>query len=113
MTGRWKTVTKDVITRALRTGSLRVLICTDAASEGLNLQSASAVINYDLPWNPSKVEQRIGRVDRIGQASRDVRVTNLYLNHSVDDGVYRLLRERCVVFEYFVGAMQLVLAQGR
>lgn len=63
--GQWKGVTKDVITRRLNEGRLRVLICTDAASEGLNLQAAGAVINYDLPWNPSRVEQRIGRIDRI------------------------------------------------
>src|SRR5262249_11943519 len=63
----WRAVSKDAITLALRDGRLQVLLCTDAASEGLNLQAAGAVINYDLPWNPSKVEQRIGRIDRIGQ----------------------------------------------
>ena len=51
-----------------------VLLCTDAASEGLNLQTASALVNYDLPWNPSKVEQRIGRIGRIGQTEPVVRV---------------------------------------
>lgn len=109
----WKSVTKDVITRTLQSGGLQVLICTDAASEGLNLQAAGAVINYDLPWNPSKVEQRIGRVDRIGQKLAEVRVVNLFLNQSVDDRVYRLLRERCGLFEHFVGAMQPVLARAR
>jgi hypothetical protein len=109
----WKTVTKDAITDALQSGRLRVLVCTDAASEGLNLQAAGAVINYDLPWNPSKVEQRIGRVDRIGQKLEVVRVINLFLAHSVDDQVYRALRERCGMFEHFVGAMQPVLARAR
>lgn len=65
----WQKVTKDVITDKLQAGEIKALVCTDAASEGLNLQAAGAVINYDLPWNPSKVEQRIGRIDRIGQSS--------------------------------------------
>jgi len=109
----WKSITKDAITRALSAGQLSVLICTDAASEGLNLQAAGAVINYDLPWNPSKVEQRIGRIDRIGQKYRDIRVVNFFLTHSVDERVYMVLRQRCSLFEHFVGAMQPVLARAR
>jgi SNF2 family DNA or RNA helicase len=110
---KWATVSKDAITRALREGRLRVLLCTDAASEGLNLQAAAALINYDLPWNPSRVEQRIGRIDRIGQKHEEIYVVNLFLKDSVDDRVYRALRERCGLFETFVGAMQPVLAKAR
>jgi superfamily II DNA or RNA helicase len=110
---RWKPVTKGDITDTLRRGELRALICTDAASEGLNLQAAGAVINYDLPWNPSRIEQRIGRIDRIGQKYSEVQVVNLFLKDSVDDRVYRVLRERCGLFEHFVGAMQPVLARAR
>jgi superfamily II DNA or RNA helicase len=109
----WKTVTKDVITRLLREGKLSVVICTDAASEGLNLQAAGAVVNYDLPWNPSRVEQRIGRIDRIGQKCSLVWVINMFLRDSVDERVYRVLRSRCHLFEHFVGAMQPVLARAR
>lgn len=109
----WKPVRKGDITEALRKGDLRILICTDAASEGLNLQAAGAVINYDLPWNPSKIEQRIGRIDRIGQKLPTVRVTNLFIKDSVDDRVYRALRVRCGLFEHFVGSMQPVLARAR
>jgi superfamily II DNA or RNA helicase len=110
---RWKSVTKDVITDSLRDGKLRVLLCTDAASEGLNLQAAGALINYDLPWNPSRVEQRIGRIDRIGQKHPQILLINLFLEHSVDDQVYRALRARCGLFEHFVGSMQPVLARAR
>lgn len=110
---QWKAVGKDVITGRLRDGEIRVLLCTDAASEGLNLQAAGAVINYDLPWNPSRVEQRIGRVDRIGQQAREVRIVNLFLADSVDDRVYHVLQQRCGMFEHFVGAMQPVLAAAR
>jgi len=110
---RWKAVSKGEITAHLKDGKLSALICTDAASEGLNLQAAGAIINYDLPWNPSKVEQRIGRVDRIGQKLSEVEVVNLFLHHSVDEQVYLALRERCGLFEHFVGAMQPVLARAR
>ena len=109
----WKTVTKADITVALKNRTIQVLLCTDAASEGLNLQAAGALVNYDLPWNPSKVEQRIGRIDRIGQKSEQVLVVNLFLEHSVDERVYEALRDRCGLFEHFVGAMQPVLALAR
>ncbi len=110
---QWRPVTKDVITASLRRGDLRILVCTDAASEGLNLQAAGAVINYDLPWNPSRVEQRIGRIDRIGQKCENVYVINIFLKDSVDDRVYRALQNRCGLFEHFVGPMQPVLARAR
>jgi superfamily II DNA or RNA helicase len=109
----WKAVSKRAITEALEKGAIRILVCTDAASEGLNLQTAGAVINYDLPWNPSKVEQRIGRVDRIGQRLPCVLVVNLFLENSVDARVYFALRRRCHLFEQFVGPMQPVLALAR
>ncbi len=110
---RWLPATKDAITASLQNGELRVLLCTDAASEGLNLQKAGAVINYDLPWNPSKVEQRIGRIDRIGQIWPEVKVINMFLRDSIDDRVYTVLRERCRLFEHFVGPMQPVLAKAQ
>jgi len=109
----WKRVTKDVITEKLQQGEIKALVCTDAASEGLNLQAAGAVINYDLPWNPSKVEQRIGRIDRIGQKLSEIKIINFFLKDSIDERVYRVLRERCGLFEHFVGAMQPVLSKAR
>ena len=109
----WESVSKAEITTRLGAGQLKVLVCTDAASEGLNLQAASALINYDLPWNPSRVEQRIGRIDRIGQQQPQLPIRNLFLDNSVDMDVYRVLRERCGLFEHFVGQMQPVLALAR
>jgi superfamily II DNA or RNA helicase len=108
----WVALRKDQVTKMLRDGKLKVLVCTDAASEGLNLQAAGAVVNYDLPWNPSRVEQRIGRIDRIGQKYGAVLVVNLFLHHSVDQQVYTALRRRCGLFEHFVGTMQPVLARA-
>lgn len=113
MDGTWHAVTKAEITSRLGRREIDVLLCTDAASEGLNLQAASALINYDLPWNPSKVEQRIGRIDRIGQAQMVLPIRNLFLDDSVDMRVYSVLRERCGLFTHFVGQMQPVLALAR
>jgi superfamily II DNA/RNA helicase len=109
----WQRVAKAEITERLTRGDLTVLVCTDAASEGLNLQAASALVNYDLPWNPSKVDQRIGRIDRIGQQQLVLPIRNMFLTRSVDMQVYHALRDRCGLFEHFVGPMQPVLALAR
>jgi superfamily II DNA or RNA helicase len=71
----------------------QVLISTDAGGEGLNMQFAHVVFNYDLPWNPMRVEQRIGRVDRIGQ-KREVRAINLVLENSVEARLYDIWQEK-------------------
>jgi superfamily II DNA or RNA helicase len=72
---------------------VRVLVSTDAGGEGINLQFAHVVVNYDLPWNPMRIEQRIGRVDRIGQRE-PVRAVNLVLENSVDQYVLGVLEEK-------------------
>jgi hypothetical protein len=74
----------------------RILISTDAGGEGLNLQCAHVAINYDLPWSPTKIEQRIGRVDRIGQ-SYAVRAFNLVIQDSVDHRIQQVLAEKLAV----------------
>ena len=67
--GNWRIVKRDDIKGRFREGKADVLLCTDAAAEGLNFQFCGALVNYDLPWNPMRVEQRIGRIDRLGQAA--------------------------------------------
>jgi len=80
---------------------VRILISTDAGGEGLNLQFCHVVINYDIPWNPMRLEQRIGRVDRIGQ-SHIVRALNLVFEDSVEHRVREVLEEKlAVIFEEF------------
>jgi superfamily II DNA/RNA helicase len=71
----------------------QILICTDAAGESLNMQFAHIVINYDMPWNPMVLEQRIGRVDRIGQ-SFEVLALNMMLDNSVDKRVYEVVETK-------------------
>jgi superfamily II DNA or RNA helicase len=80
---------------------IRVLISTDAGGEGLNLQFSHVIINYDIPWNPMRLEQRIGRVDRIGQ-TRTVRAINFTIEDSVEFRVREVLEQKlAVIFEEF------------
>ncbi len=81
--------------------SYRVLVSTDAGGEGLNLQFAHVIINYDIPWNPMRLEQRIGRVDRIGQ-SKTVRAINFVFEDSVEFRVREVLEQKLsVIFDEF------------
>lgn len=90
---------------------IRILLGTDAASEGLNLQQFSAIVNYDLPWNPMRVEQRIGRIDRIGQEATAVSIVNLYVKDTIEEDAYRTLKDRIGAFEDVVGPLQPILAE--
>lgn len=87
----------------------QVLIATESGSEGINLQFCNHVINYDLPWNPMKLEQRIGRVHRIGQ-KESVHVYNLAVQHTVEDHILNLLYEKINVFERVVGELDDILS---
>jgi hypothetical protein len=78
----------------VREGRLRQLVATDAASEGLNLQRLSTLINIDRPWNPARLEQRKGRIDRIGQMAGTIEVLNLRYRGSVEDDVHKALSGR-------------------
>ena len=109
--GNWVRRTKEQIKRMLKEGAIKVLVCTDAAGEGLNLQSCGVVVNYDLPWNPMKVEQRIGRIDRIGQKYPEVRVINLAYADTVEADVYFALSQRIGLFNGVIGKLQPILAQ--
>lgn len=87
-----------------------VLISTEAGGEGQNLQFCRTVVNYDLPWNPMRVEQRIGRVHRLGQ-TRDVHIVNFIAPATIEDHVYRLLHEKLQMFRQVIGDLDLILAQ--
>jgi helicase-like protein len=91
-------------------GKARILVSTDAGGEGLNLQFAHVVINYDLPWNPMRIEQRLGRVDRIGQ-KRPVKAFNLIFEDSIERRVQEVLEEKLatILDEFGVDKTQDVL----
>ena len=107
----WRTIDRDQAKKRFRDGEADSLICTDAAAEGLNFQFWGALVNYDMPWNPMQVEQRIGRIDRLGQKHSVIRIVNLHYEDTVETDVYRALRHRIGLFETVVGRLQPILAQ--
>ncbi len=110
--GTWKlksTDREDVKHRFLK-GEIDVLVCTDAAAEGLNLQTADMIVNFDLGWNPMKIEQRIGRIDRIGQRHDRIFVLNLCYFGSAEEIVYGRLLHRLAEADSVVGEQQFSMA---
>jgi ERCC4-related helicase len=109
----WKKCSKQKIQEKFTDDSdeLAVLICTDAASEGLDLQSCDTLINYDIPWNPMRIEQRIGRIDRIGQKSPKVTIHTLYYENTVEERVYARCLERIGYFKSTLGHLQPILLE--
>src|SRR5712692_3188443 len=92
--GRFTTVPREAIKEAVRKRDLRLVVATDAACEGLNLQTLGTLINIDLPWNPSRLEQRLGRIKRLGQARQSVDMLNLVYAGTRDQVVYARLSQR-------------------
>jgi SNF2 family DNA or RNA helicase len=89
-------------------GPARLLLATEAGSEGRNLQFAHAVCNFDLPWNPMRIEQRIGRLSRIGQ-TQDIYVFNLVAAGTVEAAVLHLLEAKLNLFELVIGEIDMIL----
>ena len=108
--GSWSTVSRDTVKKRFRDELADCLICTDAAAEGLNFQFCGALVNYDMPWNPMRVEQRIGRIDRLGQKHERIRIVNLHYQDTVEADVYASLRHRIDLFKTFVGKLQPILS---
>lgn len=108
-TGAWRGSSREELKRRFVCGDIDLLLCTDAAAEGLNLQSADLLVNFDLPWNPMKLEQRIGRIDRIGQRHDTVHVVNLAYPGTVEEAVHVRLQRRIRGAAATVGAQPLVV----
>ncbi len=100
-------VTREEVKKLFLNGEIDVLLCTDAAAEGLNLQTADMLINFDLGWNPMKLEQRIGRIDRIGQKYKHIYVLNMCYQGSVEEIVYDRLWKRLKDAFSAVGTQQV------
>ncbi|MCZ8517968.1 MULTISPECIES: DEAD/DEAH box helicase [Paenibacillus] len=86
----------------------QVLIATEAGGEGINLQFCHNMINFDLPWNPMRVEQRIGRVHRLGQ-KEDVKIYNLSTTGTIEEHILSLLHEKINMFELVIGGLDTIL----
>ncbi len=89
----------------------RLLLASEVASEGIDLQFCSLLINYDLPWNPQRIEQRIGRIDRIGQKEEIIHIWNLFHADTLDDRVYSRLLDRLGIFQAALGSIESVLGE--
>lgn len=88
----------------------QVMVATEAGGEGINLQFCHQIINFDLPWNPMRVEQRIGRVHRLGQTN-DVTIYNFSTKGTIEEHILRLLHEKINMFERVVGQLDVILEQ--
>ncbi len=82
-----------------------IMVCTESGGEGLNFQFCNAMINYDLPWNPMRLEQRIGRIHRLGQ-TRDVSIFNLSTTNTIEAHLLRLLDEKIEMFNLVIGELE-------
>jgi DNA-binding Lrp family transcriptional regulator len=87
-------VEREEIKKAVKKREIRLVVATDAACEGLNLQTLGTLINVDLPWNPSRLEQRLGRIKRFGQARQTVDMLNLVYHETQDEKVYQVISRR-------------------
>jgi len=99
---------KQVALAAFRAGEVQVLVSTDVGSEGHNLQHCHRLVNFDLPWNPMVIEQRIGRLHRFGQTA-EVEVFNLCARGSMEERILGVLHERVRLFELVVGELDMVI----
>ncbi|GAA3709776.1 hypothetical protein GCM10022238_25960 [Gordonia hankookensis] len=93
-----------------RAGRFDLVLANRVASEGLDFEFCSAVINYDLPWNPMEVEQRIGRIDRIGQVEEKILVVNFLNNETIDERIMHRLLERIRIFESTIGQLEPIIS---
>ena len=107
--GGFKRGKKDWM-RELFKNNAQVLIATEAGGEGINLQFCSHIINYDLPWNPMRFEQRIGRIHRLGQ-EKDVKIYNFAIKGTVEEHVMKLLYEKIHLFEKVIGELDDILTK--
>jgi superfamily II DNA or RNA helicase len=107
--GAFTGASRERLKEMVRKGEVRLLLGTDAASEGLNLQRLGTLINLDLPWNPTRLEQRKGRIQRIAQVRDRVRVYNMRYKDSVEDRVHQLLSQRLANIHRLFGQIPDIL----
>ena len=109
----WGGDSQEAIPRSERIDQVRknggLLICTETAAESLNLQFCSAIVNYDIPWNPMTLEQRIGRIDRIGQVRPTVDVVNLFYHDTAEWDAYQAMEDRLKAIGQNVGPYRDIL----
>ncbi|MGY0537982.1 DEAD/DEAH box helicase [Nocardioides sp. YJ-D4] len=100
---------RDRIMAGFRAGEYDFVLATKVASEGLDFEFCSAVVNYDLPWNPMEIEQRIGRIDRIGQDEAKIAVWNFATPGTIEEAIRERVHDRIGVFEHSIGELEPIL----
>lgn len=100
---------QEVIDQFRQTKTVRLLLSSEVGSEGLDIEFAKVLINYDLPWNPMVVEQRIGRLDRIGQEAEQILILNFIAEDTIDARIYDRLYRRLDLFRHALGDLEAVL----
>ncbi|MBP5440167.1 MAG: DEAD/DEAH box helicase family protein [Fibrobacter sp.] len=103
---------KDYLKYSLQKGDVKIIFCSDAASEGINLQSARVLINVDVPWTPARLEQRIGRVARLGQIAKEVDIHNVWYPSSIEARMYHRIQRRLEESNIAIGEFPDVVAES-
>ena len=101
---------QNIIDRFREDDRIRVLLSSEVGSEGLDMQFCDTIVNYDLPWNPMVVEQRIGRIDRIGQKSEKIYIYNFVVKGSITEDIYARLESRIDIFKGTIGDLEPILS---
>lgn len=99
----------DILDEFKNNPNAHILLSSEVGSEGLDMQFCNSMINYDLPWNPMVVEQRIGRIDRFGQKSPVVNIYNMVVSDSIQEKIYMRLLDRIGIFKGTIGDMEAIL----
>jgi superfamily II DNA or RNA helicase len=100
-----------IISRFREDPRINVLVSSRVGAEGLDFQFCSVLVNYDLPWNPMEVEQRIGRLDRIGQQADSIAIFNFWTQDTIEERILRRLYERIGIFERSIGDLEAILGE--
>lgn len=109
--GKEQPCDKNDLKNALFSGEIRIVFCSDAASEGLNLQAARVLINVDVPWTPARLEQRIGRIARLGQIAEEVVVYNVWYPNSIEARMYHRIQKRLENSNLAIGEFPDIVAK--
>jgi superfamily II DNA or RNA helicase len=100
---------RERIMREFREGRFEILLLSEVGSEGLDFEFCNVLVNYDLPWNPMRVEQRIGRLDRFGQEHEKIFVYNMHVPGTIETDIFQRLYDRIGVFENSIGELEPIL----
>jgi SNF2 family DNA or RNA helicase len=103
---------QEEIVRFKNDPNCQILLSSEVGSEGLDFQFCDALVNYDLPWNPMVVEQRIGRIDRVGQKSKKLNIYNLVIQDSIEEIIYDRLLDRIDIFRNTIGDLEAILDES-